>query len=133
MPLYSQCDFWPDALKSSQAFSLCLKLREPRPFRFKFIVYMMYSILSSQSYSIFMCWKDLRVGFDRRVKVESKRLLDREYTKFISFEVLSDWLNLVQFVKCLWSTLLRTKCGTIASDRQRRASQAPCPTFNNTR
>ena len=65
MPLYSQCDFWPDALKSSQAFSLCLKLREPHPFRFKFIVYMMYSILSSQSYSIFMCWKDLRVGFDR--------------------------------------------------------------------
>ena len=67
------------------------------------------------------------------MKVESKRLLDREYTKFTSFEVLSDWLNLVQFVKYLWSTLLHKKCGTIASDRQRWASQAPCPTFNNTR
>ena len=63
MPLYSQCDFWPDTLNSSQAFSLHLKLREPHPFRFKFIIYTMYSILSSQSYSIFMCWKDLRVGF----------------------------------------------------------------------
>lgn len=67
------------------------------------------------------------------MKVESKRLLDREYTKFTSFEVLSDWLNLVQFVKYLQSTLLHTKCGTIASDHPRWASQAPCPTVNNTR